>query len=265
MKSRILENKRILVVEDVEMNQYLAKYLVESWGCIVQIANNGKEGLETLIEKDFDLVLMDIQMPEMDGIEATRAIRKLTDPRKAAIPIIALTANAANGDCALFLSEGMDDCLAKPYQEANLFAIMEKHLKKSKSMHMDVDPVDANNGKAIDTKSYDLSLVEAISGGDKEFVVRMVKLFVETIPTSLKELESSTASLQYDVVSKVAHKLKSTIDSMGIEEVKADIRTIEISAKKNENVEAIPALVAKVKTVVQRVIAEVQRDFSLHK
>src|SRR5882672_6072245 len=85
--------KKILVADDVEMNQYLAKHILESHGLEVSIANNGYEALQLLEQNSFDFVLMDVQMPEMDGIEATQRIRQLTDPLKSTIPIIALTAN----------------------------------------------------------------------------------------------------------------------------------------------------------------------------
>ena len=87
-----LENKRILVVEDVELNQFLARHIMESWGCVVKIAENGALAVEHIDNDDFDLVLMDIQMPVMDGIQATRQIREMKDDYKASIPIVALTA-----------------------------------------------------------------------------------------------------------------------------------------------------------------------------
>jgi hypothetical protein len=86
--------RKVLVAEDVELNQYLARHILESWDFEVVIANNGREALEALEQSSFDCILMDVQMPEMDGIEATQHIRKLPDPVKANIPIIALTANA---------------------------------------------------------------------------------------------------------------------------------------------------------------------------
>ncbi len=90
----LIGEKRILIAEDVELNQFIARQILESWGMEVAVAANGRIAVEMVQEQHFDLILMDIQMPEMDGIEATEIIRKLPDTSLANIPIIALTANA---------------------------------------------------------------------------------------------------------------------------------------------------------------------------
>jgi len=118
----------VLVAEDVELNQFLAKHIMESWGCEVTIADNGRKAVEELQEQEFDLVLMDIQMPEMDGMEATRHIRALPDARKAAIPVIALTANALKGDSEKYLKAGMNDYLSKPFTEEQLFTVIQRNI-----------------------------------------------------------------------------------------------------------------------------------------
>ena len=91
-------NRKILLVEDMEMNQLLASKVIESWGVQVDIAKNGRVAVEMVMNDMYDLVLMDIQMPEMDGLEATRYIRNMQDSKKASIPIVALTANVLKGD-----------------------------------------------------------------------------------------------------------------------------------------------------------------------
>ena len=97
-----LENKKILVVEDVELNQALARHIMESWGCVVEIAENGSLAVEKVSSNEYDLVLMDIQMPVMDGMEATRRIRGMNDEHKAKVPIVALTANAMKSECDIY-------------------------------------------------------------------------------------------------------------------------------------------------------------------
>ncbi|WP_315818542.1 response regulator [Paraflavitalea speifideaquila] len=123
-----LGKRRILVAEDVEINQYLARHMMEAWGFEVDIAANGSEAVVLVQQNTYDLVLMDIHMPEMDGLEATRQIRQLTDAGKASIPIVALTANALRGDRERFLAAGMNDYLPKPFNDSNLYRIIANNL-----------------------------------------------------------------------------------------------------------------------------------------
>jgi CheY-like chemotaxis protein len=122
-----LGNRYVLVAEDVELNQYLVRHIMESWGFTVDIVNNGREAVDMMQKNSYDLVLMDIQMPEMDGMEATRAIRQLSDPKKAAIPIVALTANALKGDSEKYMAAGMNDFLPKPFNEQKLFMVISNN------------------------------------------------------------------------------------------------------------------------------------------
>jgi CheY-like chemotaxis protein len=119
---------RILLVEDDRLNQLAMSRLLEKSGHQVMIAEDGRQALEMLAARDFDCILMDIQMPVMDGVEATRAIRKAEDlGDKRTIPIIALTAYAMVGDREKFLEAGMDDYLAKPVRQKDLMAMLQKH------------------------------------------------------------------------------------------------------------------------------------------
>ncbi|MFP5041406.1 ATP-binding protein [Parasediminibacterium sp. JCM 36343] len=121
-------SKRILMAEDVLVNQFLARVILEAGGFSVDIANNGIEALELLEKNNYSLVLMDVQMPEMDGIMATKKIRQLPDVEKARIPIIALTANALVGNEQEYFDAGMNACLTKPFTEQKLFAAMSSLL-----------------------------------------------------------------------------------------------------------------------------------------
>jgi HPt (histidine-containing phosphotransfer) domain-containing protein len=106
-------------------------------------------------------------------------------------------------------------------------------------------------------------MVETLSGGDAAFIKRMVQLFIDTMPPSMQELQKETQQQNWEAVSKLAHKMKATIDSMGIARLKDDIRTIEMNGKKKENVETIPGLVNTVVEVINTSINQLKRDFSL--
>ena len=117
---------RVLVAEDNPPNQKFIVLALQSRGHHVEAASTGQEALDLLRQHDFDAVLMDLQMPVMDGLEATATIRKLAEPSKANVPIIALTAHAMRGDEERCLAAGMDAYISKPVNVADLFAVLER-------------------------------------------------------------------------------------------------------------------------------------------
>ncbi len=257
-----LGNRYVLVAEDVELNQYLVRHIMESWGFTVDVVNNGREAVDRIQENNYDLVLMDIQMPEMDGIEATRAIRQLGDPVKAAIPIVALTANALKGDSEKYMAAGMNDFLPKPFNEQKLFLVISNNLKTStkEAIPMSETNIPVTEGQ---DKLYDLSMVQTIAGGDADFVKRMVELFIQTVPPSLNDIQRETEQQNWQQVSKLAHKMKATIDSMGITRIKDVVRTIETNGKKGEQVDKIPAQVQEVVKVLEACVGQLRKEFGL--
>ena len=117
-----LHGVRVLLVEDNDINRMVASWTMQAWGIVVVEAESGAEGLEQFEQQNFDLVLMDIQMPGMSGLEAVALIRAHPEPARAHLPVLALTANAFRTDHLRYLAAGMDDCLAKPFEEAELYA-----------------------------------------------------------------------------------------------------------------------------------------------
>ena len=126
----LLRGVRALLVEDNEINRYVARGTMEEWGVEVDEAESGADALVLFEETAYDIVLMDIQMPGMSGLEAAAYIRQHPEPARAQVPIIALTANAFRADHEQYLASGMDDCLAKPFEEAELYARLRALLRR---------------------------------------------------------------------------------------------------------------------------------------
>jgi hypothetical protein len=253
-----LKNKRILLAEDVKLNQYLAQKLLESWGCEVILANNGKEALSMILSREVDCVLMDVQMPELDGVAATEQIRKLSDLQKANIPIIALTANTLGADLEKYLKAGMNDCIAKPVDEEKLYKALEKNLLTIK------EPTEMEKkmqvSKEAQGKIYDLSMIISVSGGSSEFIQKMVSLFIETVPVNVQDLKRFAADKDWEQTAKIAHKLKSTIDSMGIRSLHQCIREIESYAKQKAELDGIPAKIEVVEAVIGQCVLQLREE-----
>jgi CheY-like chemotaxis protein len=127
-KGKNLEGLRILLAEDNMMNQFVAKQIINKWNGEITIVNNGQESIDMLTEKDFDIVLMDLQMPEMSGYQATEFIRsKATTVKNPAIPIIALTADAFAETKLKVFEAGMNDFVTKPFNQDELYSKIIKH------------------------------------------------------------------------------------------------------------------------------------------
>jgi CheY-like chemotaxis protein/HPt (histidine-containing phosphotransfer) domain-containing protein len=259
-----LGHRKVLVVDDIEMNQQLAKHIMQSWGFTVDVAANGKEALQKVEGTNYDLILMDIQMPEMDGIQATERIRRLKDAVKASTPIVALTANLLKGDGDTYLQKGMNDYLPKPLDEQRLFQLVSKTLLQGPDPVSIVEPLRTEVAEEIPTeKLYDLTMIHGLSGGDEAFIRQMVELFVDTMPSSMLELQATIDRKEWEAMGKLAHKLKSTTGSMGMNSIKEEVRAVEQNCKKTENLEATPALATKVITVINQTVVQLKNDFNI--
>jgi PAS domain S-box-containing protein len=202
---------RVLVVEDNAINQEVVKGYLEATACDVTIAHNGREGVEAVRSTTFDLVLMDMQMPEMDGLEATRAIRALDGPM-ATVPIIMLTANAMQGDRERCLSVGADDHLAKPINRARLIEVVERYGQHA--------PVVADAPKAgADQAGPDLDEAQLAELIDALGPVGGGKLVLKARSQFEKQLAGVHAAIEAGdrtAVARLAHGLVGSAGSLGL-------------------------------------------------
>lgn len=232
----VVKNLRILVAEDVDINQFLIKHILQSWNCQFNIVDDGTKVVTALEVEDYDLILMDIQMPEMDGLEACKMIRAFQNPKKAAIPIVALTAYALRGDQGTYLEAGMNDCLAKPFTEADLYDMV---LRMVSSSRREASSAPQTHATRSIPALYNLSQLTILSKGDHGFVTQMIHLFKQNMPVLQQQLMEALVQENWDLVSAIAHKMKPALDSMGIHSLKEVIRAVEHCAKNPVNKDLI--------------------------
>jgi PAS domain S-box-containing protein len=223
-----LSNCNILVVEDNEVNMLYTRKTLENWHCHPDEAKNGLIALEKLKEKNYDLILMDVRMPEMDGFEASKFIRANFEPPASQIPIIALTANAIEGDNKKCIEAGMNDYIAKPFRAETLRnKIMS--LIKMKGQTNEAEsyvPLEEGTGSKVD-----LSYLRQMSDNDQDFINEMIKSFVAQTPNDLDKISEFFANKQYDELAGIIHKVKPSITFMGINDLKDLVLEIEEHAK----------------------------------
>jgi len=205
-----LEGKHILVAEDVEINRFLVKSILESWGCHVTLAEDGIQVVEITAKNSFDLILMDIQMPGRDGIEAANLIMHQNNYNHA--PILALTAHALKGDNKKYLDLGFRQCLSKPFTEISLHNVLLDAMM--------AHPVEQIFHEIQDQAFYQLSYLEGISNGKREFINKMLKLFVDNTPALIEELETAFKYRDIDSLKKNLHKIKPALSNLVMTECK---------------------------------------------
>ncbi|HEY4650617.1 MAG TPA: PAS domain S-box protein [Pontibacter sp.] len=255
-----LETLRVLIAEDNEINIFLARSILEGWKFKVDVAHNGKEAVTMVNQHMYDIILMDIQMPELSGLDATQLIRSNPDPEKAKIPIVALTANALKGDSEKYLSAGMNDYISKPFGEEQLYhklvALLPHKLKKAQ------EPI-ATSHEAAPLPSaplYNLDNLYNMARGNQAFINRIVELFIQTAPETIATLQECMYQEDWPGVSAAAHKFKSTIDTLRIEALRPVIRQIEASAREERDLHEVPAKVAFIAEHVAQVLQVIRQE-----
>ena len=219
----------ILLAEDNLINQQLATRLLAKMGHKVRVANNGREAVEELARRDYDLVLMDCQMPEMDGFQATAEIRKMEGP-KSRIPIIAMTAHAMSGDRERCLAAGMDDYMAKPFHPETLAFILQRHLEKAANPKAPQalkpepapavakePPRPAAGGFRPDpapSPAFDQEGLMARLQGDREIASVIVRSFMQTSEDRLSPLERAVRDGDSKAAVLEAHNLKGVLSNL---------------------------------------------------
>ncbi len=246
-----LAGMRVLLVEDNDINRMYAANILKKWHCRYDEAENGQIALEKVRKQDYDVILMDIQMPVLDGIEAARAIRTSFASPKKDTPIIAFTANALKGDKDKYLEAGMNAYISKPFMPDELHSIMLEYFSPEGA------PDTTTNNKLTD-----LTSLRKMSNNDELFVQELVKSFVDKTPELLDELNAASQQEDWPLVGSLAHKLKPNLAFMGIESLKELIMTLEHKGKNGEDTQAIPALVAQLTGTVNQAISELQQQLS---
>ncbi|MFZ4589433.1 MAG: ATP-binding protein [Ignavibacteria bacterium] len=260
VKQNSLTNLDVLLVEDNEINLLLAKSMMEFWGFNVTSANNGLEAIQELNNRDFDIILMDIQMPVMNGIDTSIYIRKMNSQKTANIPIIALTANAIKGDEKQYFEAGMNDILTKPFREEELFNIINKHVKE-KFRDKTISLTDTANDNTIKPKSYyDLNNLIEMSRNNKEFMKKMINLFIETIPVVVAEIKEDYHNQNWENLGNNAHKIKPSISIFNITESRKYIAEIEHNANNVKDISVMENLIFKLENEILSVIEDLKKE-----
>ncbi|WP_223808843.1 PAS domain S-box protein [Rufibacter hautae] len=225
----------ILLVDDNQINQKVALKLLERMGCHADVASNGYEAIEKATQKRYDLIFMDIQMPEMDGVTATHELKKLMGTN--CPPIIAMTAYSMKDDAEKFINEGLDDYISKPVKISDLHDRIVKWFGNSgpKSTEPAGKAAEAPQPETGAELALDMNVVEQLRsiGGD-DFALQLYVEFEEETSELLEEAKKEVAAQHYEGILSTLHQIKGTASTLGLDSVSSLAQELEHDIKKGK-------------------------------
>lgn len=250
-----IKDIKVLVVEDMALNQLLMKTLLDDFGFERDIAANGKIAIEKLNEKTYDIILMDLQMPEMNGFEATEHIR---NKMKSKIPIIALTADVTTVDLEKCKAVGMNDYIAKPVDERLLYNKIVGLVKKPSSS---VEQKEIIDQLTREVKCIDLQYLNQRTKSNPILMMEMISLYLEQTPPLIRAMKQSLIDQDWMTLHATVHKM---IPSFSIVGINADFenmaKQVQEYANSQLNMEGVPLLVSKLESVCNQACSELQGE-----
>jgi CheY-like chemotaxis protein/HPt (histidine-containing phosphotransfer) domain-containing protein len=223
-----VKDTRILLVEDIETNRVVAVNILKNYDICVECATNGAEALEMLSNSDYDLILMDISMPIMDGYEATKRIRNNFPTPKREVPILALTASALTDSRDKIFSAGMNGYISKPVKSYELLRAIES-LTNTKFPDLNDNDINCADKVFVENDLLDLSYLKEISKSDTVFSAGIIGSFLGSFAEILSEIEKNFVADDLKRTREICHKFKPTLAYMGMKKV------IPLMSKFHEN------------------------------
>ncbi|MEZ0315490.1 MAG: ATP-binding protein, partial [Methylophilaceae bacterium] len=259
-----LMGKRILLVEDNPFNQQVAQEILQDVGVSVTLASNGVAALDALAEELFDIVLMDVQMPLMDGYEATRQIRSM--PALASQCVIAMTANAMAEDRQRCLAAGMDDFISKPIIPDQLYITLAKWLitlnsgeLRGEEPGLATEPIKhlSNPLEAPEPLSIDLKLLGELLHHDPDKIRKFANKFLESAHETFNELQAAFADNDIAAIAGLGHRFKSAAGTVGASACVDICRGLEQCGKTND-IQQVEALMAELAQQLQKITLQIE-------
>jgi PAS domain S-box-containing protein len=247
----------ILVIEDNYLNQKLAKNVLNNFDFDVELAINGQIGLEMLKVKNYDLILMDIQMPELDGYQTTKIIRNTL---KLNTPIIAMTAHSIVGEKEKCIAAGMNDFISKPFNPDTLYHKIIKKLSKALIGNTS-ETLDQDNTEELVLK-VNMNYLKELSAGNVDFELEMIQLFLKQIPDELQNIANAIEFNDIQKIKDLCHKVKSSFDIFGLETISEMLGQLAIDSSNGNDKSELLKQVSSMQTILEAFYPELENKIS---
>ena len=244
----------VLMAEDNVFNQHVVTYYLNEWGCKYEVANNGIEVLQKLEKSKFDIILMDIHMPIMDGIEATQIIRNSSDSKINKIHIIALTASVVKGAIKKYIDVGMNDFVSKPFNSSELANALLRGLKIK---------TDKNVETKTDKEIPDLSKLKEISKSNIALLKSLTDSFTKQVTEADFAFKESINNHDFKTIKGFAHKIKPSFHTLGLFKMFLELSNLEKIAGEETDFEAVEQIITKFQKELPSIIEFLNNENNL--
>jgi PAS domain S-box-containing protein len=254
-----IKNIKVLVVEDIALNQLLMKTLLDDFGFERDIASNGKIAIEKLQSKSYDIILMDLQMPEMNGFEATEYIRNKLNSK---IPIMALTADVTTVDLAKCKAVGMNDYISKPVDEKLLYSKIIGLVKKQGSIKTTVHN-EYEKKRSEKLKCTNLNYLMLRTKSNPALMMEMISAYLEQTPPLISAMKQSLLDKDWKSLNSAVHKILPSLSIMGIsEDFVNTAKKIQEYASSQQHKDVIPELILQLENICSQACIELEEEFN---
>jgi PAS domain S-box-containing protein len=254
-----LDGAHVLLVENNLFNQQVATEFLENAGAVVNVAQNGKEALDLLANGRFDCVLMDIQMPMLDGFETTRLIR--ANPALAKIPVIAMTANVSDDYREYCRAAGMDDFISKPFKPHAFYAVIARWLEGAGEPPVPETPAAAADRVARAGDPIDLSLLAELVGGDRRKMREFAHKFLASARQDMADVEAALQRKDVAALGALGHHIKSPARMAGATGFADLCQALEDHGKSGADLGQIQGVVGRMRALLERIGEQIGREF----
>jgi len=254
-----LSNINILLVDDNQLNRDVFIDLIsdDKNNVTIDTAEDGVKAIEKFKKNNYDVILMDLQMPNMDGYQTTMYIRENFPVEKNEIPIIAMTAHVIEGISEKCLAAGMTDCVSKPINTYQLSQLINQLLNRESESNVPIDKNTESNNKKEDSV-IDLSMIKKISKNNNEKIIKYINLYLESVPMDLEKMKKALQEKKFTALSKIAHKLKGNAGYMGLNELLLCLDKLENLIENDEKSNEIIIIVNRVESIITLSIDELK-------